>query len=237
MGRAAAQATFWREKTWLRPSLNMPSIPIWQRRVLLRCMADSNAPTVWWCQASHRWGSSTRTQSHMRWHLPAVFTHHTAHSFGVIRASLTHKVSVCPEEKWLLSPPLQERWQTHTDRHLWLSERKEAAECRPTVLSVATHFPSYISPWTCGRCLIAQSRNISCSFIPQRAQMETFSLAFLQNWVSSSDLKVPEKEHLMMRGSINPNTQNWSDWKAFNRRVLNTLSRLNIEISNNMLNK
>lgn len=74
-------------------------------------------------------------------HPPAVFTPRTALSFGVIRARLTHKVSVRPGEKRLVSPD-----DRHADRHLWLSERKEVAECGPIVLSAAPHFPSYISP-------------------------------------------------------------------------------------------
>lgn len=70
-----------------------------------------------------------------------------------------------------------------------------AAESRPSILSVAAQLPSYVSPGTCGRRLIA---HISCSYITRRAGAETFSLSFLQKWASSSDLKVPEKKHLMV---------------------------------------
>ena len=68
-GRAAAQATFWREKTWLSPPLTTACTPVWRRRVLLRCIADNSAPTAWQCQASHRWGGlKNHTQTHTHTH-------------------------------------------------------------------------------------------------------------------------------------------------------------------------
>lgn len=85
MGRAAAQATFWSEKTWLSPSLITPSSPVWQHRVLLRCTAGNNAPTAWRCQASHRWGAwKTSTQRHTH---TLTSTHTSSHR--------THELSCC----------------------------------------------------------------------------------------------------------------------------------------------
>lgn len=58
----------------------MASTPVWQHRALLRCTADNNAPTVWRCQASHRWGAcKTSTQTHANSHPPTwVHTWHTS---------------------------------------------------------------------------------------------------------------------------------------------------------------
>lgn len=65
MGKAAAQETSWREKTWLSLPLITASTLAWRRRALQRCTADNSVPTAWRCRVSHRWEAwRTSTQTH-----------------------------------------------------------------------------------------------------------------------------------------------------------------------------
>ena len=107
-GRAAAQATFWREKTWLSPPLTTACTPVWRRRVLLRCIADNSAPTAWQCQASHRWGGlKNHTQTHTKTHTLAS-SHTWFHKWHMSWAVKQNLAKICARLSrkvwtWLLS--------------------------------------------------------------------------------------------------------------------------------------